>query len=141
MDYETVWEERNKDDDTDRFFREGNKKNQENLVNQQTKGLENAKRKRIRKGQPIKNKLKNFVVLYLNIRGIQSKIKSLNNIAEEIQPTIICITETHLMDEEDLQIDGYKNLRNDRDRDGGGVLIAVQEKLYGHPQVFSVLVL
>ena len=55
----------------------------------------------------------------------------MNNIAEEIQPTIICITESHLMDEEDLQIDGYKNLRNDRDRDGGGVLIAVQEKLYG----------
>ena len=68
--------------------------------------------------------------MYLNIRGIKSKIRSLNNIVEEVQPTIICITESHLMDEEDLQIDGYKNLRNDRNKDGGGVLIAVQEKLY-----------
>ena len=68
--------------------------------------------------------------MYLNIRGIKSKIRSLNNIVEEVQPTIICITESHLMDEEDLQIDGYKNLRNDRNNDGGGVLIAVQKKLY-----------
>ena len=85
--------------------------------------------KKIRKGQPIKNKLKNFTVMYLNIRGIKSKLRSLINIVEEIQPTIICITETHLSDDENLEIEGYKPLRNNRDKDGGGVLIAIHEKL------------
>ena len=58
----------------------------------------NPEKKKMRKGQPIKNRLKKFVVLYLNIRGIKSKIRSLNNIIDEVEPTMVCITETHLME-------------------------------------------
>ena len=68
--------------------------------------------------------------MYLNIRGIKSKLKSLNNILDEVQPTIVCITETHLIKKEELKIDGYEFLRNDRNKDGGGVLVGIDERLY-----------
>ena len=92
---------------------------------------EKTKPKKRRKGQPIKNRLKKFKILYLNIRGIKSKINSLNDILEEIQPAIFCITETHLMEKEKLDIDedDYEVFRNDRNQDGGGVLIGVERRL------------
>ena len=67
--------------------------------------------------------------MYLNIRGIKSKISSLRNIIDEVRPTIICITECHLIDTEELKIDGYAIGRNDRTKDGGGILIGVDERL------------
>ena len=67
--------------------------------------------------------------MYLNIRGIKSKIRSLNNIIDEVEPTMVCITETHLMEKEILEIDGYTPLRNDRNKDGGGIIIYVENKL------------
>ena len=67
--------------------------------------------------------------MYLNIRGLKSKMESLCEKIEEIQPTIICITETHLLKEENVEIDDYVSLRNDRNSSGGGVLIAVRKEL------------
>ena len=90
----------------------------------------NCKKRNIRKGQVIKNKLKKFTVLYLNIRGIKSKLTSLRNIAEELKPTVMCITETHLIEEEELKIEGYEWFRNDRNKDGGGIAIAMQKRVY-----------
>ena len=82
-----------------------------------------------RKGQPIKNRLKKFKIYCINIRGIKSKISSLNNIIDEVQPTMFCITETHLMEKEKIKIEGYKIYRNDRDKDGGGILVGIQKQL------------
>ena len=49
---------------------------------------------------------------------------SLERIIEEQQPSIICITETHLDEDEELEIKGYTIKRKDRNKDGGGCLIA-----------------
>ena len=67
---------------------------------------------------------------YLNIRGIKSKLESLKEKIEEFKPTIICITETHLLPTEPLEIEGYDTkYRNDRDNLGGGSLIAVSRTI------------
>ena len=87
------------------------------------------KKKKVRRGQKIKNKLKNFQVFYLNIRGLKSKFSSLLTKIEEEEPTIFCITETHLLEEEDVKVDGYKLYRNDRNNVGGGVMIGVKMEL------------
>jgi exonuclease III len=71
----------------------------------------------------------NCGVMYLNIRGLKSKIDSLLEKVEEVEPAIICITETHLLKTEKVEIDGYKIYRNDRDNLGGGILIGVKEQL------------
>ena len=70
----------------------------------------------------------------LNIRGLKSKIRSLVNIIEEIQPTIFSLTETHLAAEDEAEIDRYfeeeyKIYYNSRNKDGGGVLIGMQKRL------------
>ena len=70
-------------------------------------------------------------IYYVNIRGIKSKLESLRNIVEEEKPDIIGIAETMLDKTEDITIQGYKMIRNDRDKEGGGVLLAVKEE-YRH---------
>ena len=46
-----------------------------------------------------------------------------------VKPTVICLTETHMGQEETIEITGYKVFTNNRNRGGGGVLIGVKEEL------------
>ena len=71
--------------------------------------------------------MKSCKILYNNIRGIKSKKKSLEQIIEEEDPTIIGITETKLNKDDLFEIDGYTTKRVDRTSDGGGVLIAYKK--------------
>ena len=90
--------------------------------------------KKTKRKKGSKELYKNFSIYYSNIRGIKSKIKSLKQIIEEKQPTVICIAETHLKESDQIMFKGYsKPFRNDRSagKGGGGVLIAVKEKLRG----------
>ena len=83
-----------------------------------------------RRGQMIRNKLKKFTVMYQNIRGAKSKYNSLLDKVEEIGPTLICLTETHLLDIEKFPIEGYEDpYRHDRDNLGGGILIGIKKEL------------
>ena len=67
--------------------------------------------------------------MYLNIRGLKSKFDSLLTKIEEVEPTIFCITETHLLKEEPCEIDGYEILRPVQDSGGnGGIVIGVRMK-------------
>ena len=58
----------------------------------------------VRRSKKIKNKIKKFKVYYNNIRGIKSKIKSIKEIIENDQPTLIGIVETHLNQEDKIEI-------------------------------------
>ena len=69
--------------------------------------------------------------MYQNIRGLKSKLDSLMEKLEEVEPTLFCITETHLLEKEGLKIEGYELYRNDRDNFGGGILIGVRIELEG----------
>ena len=69
--------------------------------------------------------------MYQNIRGLKSKLDSLLEKLEEVEPTLFCITETHLLEKEGLKIEGYELYRNDRDNFGGGILIGVRIELEG----------
>ena len=89
----------------------------------------NTKPKKTRRGEPIKNKLKKFKVWFQNVRGIKSKLESLRDKIDEVRPTVIGITETHLLGDEKVEIDGYEIYPNGRDNSGGGVLIAVRKEL------------
>ena len=62
----------------------------------------------------------------------KSKIISTQRIIEEVQPDIIGLTETKMEELEPLDFDNkYRIYRNDRNKDGGGVLIAIK-KVYEH---------
>ena len=54
---------------------------------------------------------------------------SIERIINEIDPTIICLVETHLGEEDEIEIPGYEIERNDRNKDGGGCLIAYKKQM------------
>ena len=73
--------------------------------------------------------MKNFTVYYNNIRGLKGKEESLKDYIKELNPTVVCLVETHLDVDEKWTIEGYEPLQNNRDADGGGVLIAVKKDI------------
>ena len=74
--------------------------------------------------------MKSFKIYYINIRDFKCKRRSFEEIIERIKPTVIVVTETWMDEDYALEIDGYcKPCRNDRNQDGGGVMIVVRKEL------------
>ena len=71
----------------------------------------------------------NFIGYYNNIRGMKSKIDSLAEIVTELEPTIICLVETHMSEREMIEISGYEVYRSDNSTQAGGILIGVLKKV------------
>ena len=85
-----------------------------------------TKRKKVRRSKKIKNELKQFKIIYQNIRGMKSKVDSLTELVEDQKPTIVCLVETHL-EKEEVAIPGYETIyRNDKTASSGGILVAVK---------------
>ena len=94
-------------------------------------GKSNERRgKKIRRSKPVKNKLKSFTVYYMNIRDLKSKRASFEEIIKEVNPTVIAITEAWTDEDYKLEIEGYATpFRNNRNKDGGGIILAVRKEL------------
>ena len=85
----------------------------------------------VRRSRKIQNKLKKCKVMYINIRGLKSKVESLKEILLDENPEIVGLTETMLDEADVIDIEGYTVHRNDRNGIGGGVLLAVKIDLKG----------
>ena len=48
---------------------------------------------------------------------------------DDYEPSLICLVETHLLKEDQIQIPVYKIFRNDSTNNSRGILIAIKEKL------------
>ena len=70
--------------------------------------VESNNRRKVRRGQVKKNMHRNCKIYYVNVRGLKSKVESLGEILCKVNPTIICMTETHLGQEEKVEMQGYK---------------------------------
>ena len=60
---------------------------------------------------------------------MKCKILSFEEIIRTTNPTVIAITETHMYYDYELKIQGYEPFRNDRNKDGGGVMFLVKTEL------------
>ena len=96
-------------------------------------------KKRVKRKKTKEKKLTNLKIYYVNIRGIRSKIVSLEEILERTKPDVLGIVETHLEEGEELEIEGYNCIRKDRNKDGGGVLIAIRKE-YERKELGDVMV-
>ena len=76
-----------------------------------------------------KKQTQRLQIYYENVRGLKSKIDSLAETIDDYEPALICLVETHLLKEEQIQIPGYKIFRNDGTNNSRGILIAIKEKL------------
>ena len=65
----------------------------------------------------------------MNIRGIKSKTRSLDEIIQEENPTLIAIAETWLEEKEEIKLEGYKIIPKNINERGRGILIAIKKEL------------
>ena len=77
----------------------------------------------------MRNKMKNVSIMYLNVRGLKSKLESLKEIIDEQKPDIIALVETLLCENDAIELKNYEIIRNDREAGGGGVLIAIKKEM------------
>ena len=91
---------------------------------------ESITRKRVRRSKRIKNALKNFKIYYQNVRGLKSKLDSLQEMIDDYQPALVCIVETHMQKEKEIQMPSYSLVyRNDRSENCGGILIVFRDNI------------
>ena len=64
------------------------------------------------------------------MRDLKSKRSSFEEIVAELKPTVIAVTETWMDDSYSLELEGYATpFKNNRNIEGGGVLLAVRKEL------------
>jgi len=86
--------------------------------------------KKGRRGMVIRNKYKHLKIYYVNIRGIKSKMTTLSEIILEEKPNIICLNETLLKEEENIDIKKlYKFYNNNEKENKWGVTIGIENAL------------
>ena len=67
-----------------------------------------------------------------------SKLDSLPEMIDDYQPALVCVVETHMQKEKEIQIPCYSLVyRNDRSANSGGILIGV--RTYTNLPTFSFL--
>ena len=94
-----------------------NKEKPEQPPEKQRKSIQ----KKSRRSKKVKNTLRNFKVYYQNVKGLKSKIDSSAETIADYEPTLICLVETYLTKEEQIQEPGYKIFRNDGTTNSRGI--------------------
>ena len=106
------------------------KRNSSNKSRDIITGEGTTKQKKTRRSKPIQNQLKSFRVYYINMRDLKSKRSSFEEIIAELKPTVVAVTETWMDDSNSLELEGYATpFKNNRNVEGGGVLLAVRKEL------------
>ena len=76
---------------------------------------ENKVKDKTRRSKKIKNALRKFTIVYQNIRGLKSKVDSVQELVDDCQPNLLCLVEIHMQEQEEITIPGYETIyRNDK---------------------------
>ena len=65
----------------------------------------------------------------VNVRGIKSKVKSIESLLKATKASIALISETKLDKNQQINIKGYKWIGKNRNRNGGGVGILIKNTI------------
>ena len=89
--------------------------------------------------QPFRKRRLHF--LHINVNSLPSKIEELRNIVDRTKPVVLGITESKLdssISDQEVKISGYSILRNDRNRNEGGVACYIRaDSCFNRRNVFS----
>ena len=99
------------------------------IINRNKEKEDHQKGRKIRRSKKIRNKMNKFKIIYMNIRGIKSKLNSLEEIIINKEPDIICVVESLLQGNETVEITGYEVITVNRQHQGGGIVVAVKKEL------------
>ena len=85
-------------------------------------------KKKIRKSKKINNALRKFTIVYQIIRGLKSKVDSVQELVDDCQPNLLCLVETQMQEEEEIRIPQYETIYwNAKTSNSGGIIIAVKD--------------
>ena len=71
-------------------------------------------KKKAQISKKIKNTLRNFTIVYQNIRGLKSKVDSVQEPVDDYQPNLLGLVETRMQGEEEITVPRYEAIyRND----------------------------
>ena len=102
--------------------------NKEGKITQNKERKEKQIKKKTWRSKKINNALQKFTIVYQNIRGLKSKVDSLQELVDDCQPNLLCLVETHMQEEEEIRIPGYLTIfRNDKTSNSGGIIITVKD--------------
>ena len=74
---------------------------------------------------------------HINVNGLKGKLSEIHTLLIETSLDILAITETKLANNtsnEEIAIEGYSTIRNDRNRNGSGVLLYYKESLAAYKE-------
>ena len=104
-----------------------------NLTNPPTQAMDyDQSYKQVNDGAIPPMQRKGIKIAHLNCRGLLGKIDDLKQLLSFVPFNVMCFTETFLDDsvsDGEVYIPGYRLYRNDRNRNGGGVAIFIDENL------------
>ena len=84
----------------------------------------------MKRSKRIKNALKIFKIYYQNLRGIKSKLDSLQEMTDDYQPSLVCIVEnTQAKRRRNSHTRLYLVYCNDKSANNGGILIGVRDNI------------
>ena len=87
-------------------------------------------KKKTRRSKKIKKALRKFTIVYQNIRKLKSKVDSVQELADDCQPNLLCLVETHMQEEEEKTVRGYETIyHNDKTSNCGEITIAVKNTM------------
>ena len=75
--------------------------------------------------------------IHLNVRSFLPKLDEIRILARKTKTATIGITETwldHIVTDSKIHVDDYSVLRNDQNRQGGGVCVFIREDLAFNPR-------
>jgi len=78
-------------------------------------------------------KKKGLHFVHLNCNSLLNKIDEIRKFVLDFKPHVICFSETKIdssVTNAEIQIDGYSNIRRDRNRHGGGVACYVNNSIH-----------
>ena len=60
-------------------------------------------KKKTQRSKKIRDALQKFTIIYQNIKGLKSKVDSVQELVDDCHPHLMCLVETHMQEEEELK--------------------------------------
>ena len=79
------------------------------------------------------NKLSHICALTWNCKGVYTRIEDLQVLLSQYSPDILCLQETHLKNEQNLQLRGFASIKSTPPHNAtahGGTVLAIKQELY-----------
>ena len=82
------------------------------------------------RSKKINNALRLFTIVYQNKRGLKSKVDSVQEVADDCQPKLLCLEETHMQEKEEIRMPVYETIyQNEKTPNSERIIISIKNTM------------